>query len=162
MGLKLPPTISSPQDLHALQLELREYKKWLSHAAIKQQLHTGKLKTGPELSTGAAQTLHSFTTSKRSITASDVEALIATLQKYESSAPSLTITLAAPPTRGIKEQLVAWCRDNIAPTVLVTFQFNSTLLGGMVIRYGSRIFDWSFRRQIMDNRAEFPEALRNV
>jgi F0F1-type ATP synthase delta subunit len=74
----------------------------------------------------------------------------------------MTITLAAPATTGIKKQLTAWCRDNVAPDVLVRFEFNQTLLGGMVVRFGSHIYDWSLRRQILDGRTKFPEVLRNV
>jgi len=62
----------------------------------------------------------------------------------------------------IQKNLVNWCRENIAPNILITFQFNATLLGGMVIRHGSNIFDWSFRRQILAARNNFPEVLRRV
>jgi hypothetical protein len=32
----------------------------------------------------------------------------------------------------------------------------------MVVVHGSRIYDWSFRRQILATREKFPEVLRNV
>jgi F0F1-type ATP synthase delta subunit len=70
--------------------------------------------------------------------------------------------LAAPPSNGIKKTLVAWCRKNIATDILVNFDFNSTLLGGMVVRYGSHVFDWSFRRKILEEHSKFPGVLRNV
>ena len=53
------------------------------------------------------------------------------------------------------------CRP-VAPDVLVNFQFNATILGGMVVRYGSHVYDWSFRRQILAKRDTFPEVLRRV
>ncbi|HET8709361.1 MAG TPA: F0F1 ATP synthase subunit delta, partial [Candidatus Saccharimonadales bacterium] len=84
------------------------------------------------------------------------------LEDYARTAPHLTITLAAPAPASLKQTLTAWCRQNLAPNMLVTFEFNSSLCGGMVVRYGSRMFDWSFRRQIMENKQKFPEVLRNV
>jgi F0F1-type ATP synthase delta subunit len=50
----------------------------------------------------------------------------------------------------------------VAPNMLVDFKFNSTMLGGMVVQYGSHIYDWSFRQRILDARDKFPEVLRSV
>ena len=85
-----------------------------------------------------------------------------TLEKYIKTAPSITITLVAPTTNDTRKTLVNWCRKNIAPNILVDFRFNTTILGGMVIRYGSHIFDWSFRRQLLNNSKNFSEILRHV
>ena len=74
----------------------------------------------------------------------------------------MSITLAAPAGAGLKRTLAEWCRQNIDENLLVHFDFNATLLGGMVVNYGSRIFDWSFRRRILEDRAKFPEVLRRV
>lgn len=158
MKLNLPDSVSSLQDLNALILELRDYKRWFAHAAIKKQVHAGRTGGAPELSKAAQQLL----TAEKATATTQIDELIHSLERYVHSAPSLTITLAAPPTAGIKESLVVWCRKNISPNILVSFQFNSTLLGGMVIRYGSHIFDWSFRRQILAGKDKFSEVLRNV
>lgn len=99
---------------------------------------------------------------RKTLTDKSLDELIAALENYANSAPQFTIILAAPPPAGLKKTIVAWCRDNVAPNLLVNFQFNSTLLGGMVVRSGSHVYDWSFRRRILDNRAKFPEALRNA
>lgn len=161
MKLKLPDSVSSSQDLTSLQLEIREYARWFAHDAMKQRVSGKSTTDSPVLSIAANDLLRSWT-NKASLTQHDLDELIKMLDNYKRSASTLTITLAAPPTNDIKKTLVAWCRDNIAPDVLVSFQFNSTLLGGMVIRYGSRVFDWSFRRQILAARANFPEVLRRV
>jgi F0F1-type ATP synthase delta subunit len=84
------------------------------------------------------------------------------LREFEESAPHITLTLAAPAPNGLKKTLISWCRDNIDKNILVDFKFNATILGGMVVVYGSRIFDWSFKRQILAAREKFPEVLRNV
>jgi F0F1-type ATP synthase delta subunit len=91
-----------------------------------------------------------------------LDKLIETLEDYGTSAPIITITLAAPAPNSLKKTLIDWCRKNIAPNALIDFRFNATMLGGMVVQYGSRIYDWSFRRQILAARDKFPEILRNV
>lgn len=162
MKLQLPSSVSSQQDLQALVLEIREYARWWAHATIKKQLHTRHAAAEPPvLSPAASELLHSWE-SKQELNRNNLDTLIRELQQFQAKAPTLTITLAAPPAAGLKKSLVSWCRENIAADVLVQFEFNSTLLGGMVVRYGSRIFDWSFRRQILANRQHFPEVLRHV
>jgi hypothetical protein len=161
MKLKLPDDISSMQDLTALILEFHEYGRWLSHMAIKQRVDAKHVADTPNISPAATELLHSWG-AKKSLDQQDLDELVTMLEKAKATASTLTITLSAPPTNDIKKTLVTWCRQNIAPNVLVTFQFNRTLLGGMVVRYGSRIFDWSFRRQILAARDRFPEVLRNV
>jgi hypothetical protein len=161
MKLKLEDSVSSPQDLKALMLEVREYAQWFSHNAIKQRVHAKHTTPAPELSPPAKAQIAAWN-AQAPLTPTRLDELLVALKRLEASAPQISITLAAPAPRSLKETLVAWCRQNIAPDVLVNFQFNSTLLGGMVVRSGSRVFDWSFRRQLLDARGNFPEVLRRV
>ncbi|MDB5187245.1 MAG: atpH [Candidatus Saccharibacteria bacterium] len=161
MKLKLPDTVSSLQDLTSLQLEMREYARWFAHDAMKKRVNAKLTSESPILSPAAKDLLRNWS-DRKALTQQDLDELIKTLDAYKRNASTMTITLAAPPTGDIKKTLVGWCRENIAPDVLVTFQFNSTILGGMVVRYGSRVFDWSFRRQILAARNNFPEVLRRV
>lgn len=156
MKLKLPDSIASSQDLASLLIDIRNYSRWFAHESIKKQVSAKHASEPPIVSDAAIELLRTCDNK------SDIEALIDTLEKYKKSAPSITITLAAPPTGGVKATLVSWCRKNIAPDILVTFRFNSILLGGMVIRCGSRILDLSFRRKILAARQNFPEVLRRV
>ena len=70
--------------------------------------------------------------------------------------------MAGPAPAQLKQKIVEWCRKNIDGDILVDFRFNATLLGGMVVKWGSHVYDWSFKRQLMAARAKFPEVLRNV
>lgn len=162
MKLRLPDTIASAQDLGALIVEARNYSRWFAHESIKQRVG-GKTKAAPApaLTSAMSELLHGWT-GTGTFTQTKLDALIAALETYRKSATSVTITLAAPATGAIKTSLVTWCRANISPDVLISFEFNATLLGGMVIRSGSRVFDWSFRRQILAARQNFPEVLRRV
>lgn len=161
MKLQLPSSVTSPQDLKALVLEIRQYARWFSHADVKKRVSDARTVEPPAISEAAEEILQKLSAGKP-LSQEGLDKLIAALEDYENSAPRMTITLAAPPSGKLKKTLTDWCRENVEPGILVNFRFNSTLLGGMVVTYGSRIFDWSFRRQILAERGRFPEVLRNV
>jgi len=161
MKLKLPGSIASSQDLTALLIEIREYSHWFAHESIKKRVDAKHSSATPTMSTGAMELLRDWKI-KHQISQQSLDELVKTLEDYCKTAPSLTITLAMSPTSSLKTALVTWCRENIAPDVLVAFRFNATILGGLVVHFGSHVFDWSFRRQILANREFFPEVLRRV
>lgn len=161
MKISLPDTIASTQDLASMMLELHEYGKWYSHAAILKRTGNKHVSDAPSLTPAASDLLHVWT-AKNPMSQQSLDELIGFLKTYNDTASVITITLAAPATRDIKSLLVNWCRTNISPNILVTFKFNATLLGGMVVQRGSRIFDWSLRRDILNQKQKFPEVLRRV
>lgn len=161
MKLQLPNSVSSAEDVTALIIEVRQYSQWFSHNVIKQKVGAKTPSDQLTLSPVANEVIQSWG-AKDALTTASLDDLMKQLEEFKKSAPTLTITLAAPAPGDLKQELVAWCRENIADNVLVNFRFNSTLLGGMVVRYGSRVFDWSFRRQLLANRNKFTEVLRNV
>jgi len=161
MRLKLPSGVASTQDLTALLLEMREYVSWFAHESIKKRVDVKHTSESPTMSTNALELLREWK-AKQQITQQSLDLLVKTLEEYTKTAPSITVTLAATPTSSLRTNLVTWFRENIAPDILVNFRFNATLLGGMVISYGSRVFDWSFRRQILASRKNFPGVLRRV
>jgi F0F1-type ATP synthase delta subunit len=157
MKLNLPSVISSGQDLGGLVLELREYSRWLNHYNILKKVSSSVSEEPPAMSPALKDLLR-----ENKKESENIEELINTLDKLKDDAPTITVTLAAPATKDIKRILNDWLRKNIASNILVNYQFNATLLGGMVVRAGSHIFDWSYRRQILAGRDKFPEVLRNV
>lgn len=160
MGTRLPDSISSVQDLTTLVLELRTYAKWFRQEAIKKQVGAKRsADAGPDLSQAAAELIRTLDKNHDN---KALDQLIETLEDYKTKAPTLAITLAAPPPTSLKHTLVGWCRENVSPSAMVTFRFNSTLLGGMTVQCGSRVFDWSFRRQLLAAKDNFPEVLRRV
>lgn len=161
MALKLPIEVVSPQDLTSLLIELRSLDTWLAHESIKQKV-AGSTIANPPIMSPAASSILNASKGSGGITRKLIESLVASLEDYSKQAPSMTITLAAPANNKLKQSLVAWCRANITDDILVTFRFNSTLLGGMVVRYKSQIFDWSLKRQLLANRSKIPEIIRNV
>ena len=157
----LPPSVSSAQDLTSLTLEVRTYAKWYSQYATAAKVKAKYTTDQPELSPTATELIRAW--GKQSpLSQKSLDDLITTLEKTATHAPIMTITLAAPATTEVKRALVDWCRTNIHQDILVTFRFNSTILGGMVLRYGSKIYDWSFRRTILNERQKFGEMLSHV
>ena len=159
---QLPDDIWSPEDLSELVADLHRYDEWLSAYQVKQRaIGQTAAMSPPPLSAHAITCLQQLQ-EKQALSQAGVETLIEELQKFQAAAPVINFTLAGPPSNGLKKRLVAWCRQSITPDILVSFQFNSTILGGMIVRYGSHIYDWSFRRQILAKRDGFVEVLRNV
>ena len=161
MKVPLPNTVSSQQDLSVLILEIRDYAKWFAHNAIKERVHAKNATPPPTLSPGALELVRGIG-SKKLLSQKALDDLILELEAAKKTAPLITITLAAPATKDVKQALVSSCRSHIADDALVTFKFNSSLCGGMVLQHGSHVFDWSFRRQILANRTKFTEVLRSV
>lgn len=157
----MPDSVASPQDLSALVFEVRDYARWYEHEFVKQKTGAKKQTPQPELSAIASDVIRGWAAAEP-LSQTSLDHLITILESYGKTAPVMTITLAAPAPVKLRSDLTAWARANLAPNILISFRFNSTILGGMVVRYGSRIYDWSFRRQIMNNISSFPEVLHRV
>lgn len=159
--VKLPDSVCSPDDLTALILETREYAKWYEHELIKKRAGSTAKAVPPILSPTTGLFLHGLS-QNGSLMRARLEQILSELDAYKKTAPTITLTLAAPATEHVKKTLTAWCRKEISPDLLVSFTYNRTLLGGMVVRYGSHVHDWSFRRQLLNNRVRFSEVLASV
>lgn len=160
--IKLPETICTPQDLTELLLQVREYAKWYEHESVKQRSGAKTVRsTQPVLSLSTTAFLRSVSTNGALLPA-QLETAIKELEAYKAAAPVITITLAAPAPESIRTQLTTWCRESVAPGILVSFEYNRTLLGGMVVRYGSHVHDWSWRRALMSAKTPFSEVLARV
>ncbi len=161
MKPNLPASVSSPEELTRLILETREYAKWYRQYANASSQKVRYQVSQPELSNDASIVIRQWLTAQESTVAA-VDALPEALEAIKKTAPTMSITLAAPVTAEVKKELVDWCRTNLHAEMLVGFSFNATILGGMVVRIGSRIYDWSHRRAILTNRDKFAGVLANV
>lgn len=160
--IKLPDDICTPTDLTALVLEIREYSQWYEHEYIKRRAGSASpVSNQPVLSITTAGFLRSIS-QNGSLQPTQLEVLLGELEHHKQQAPTIAITLAAPATEPVKKTLTAWCRKELSPDILVSFEFNRGLLGGMVVRYGSHVHDWSLRRQLMTTKTSFAEVLARV
>ena len=161
MSLKLPPTISSPSDLAALILDIHTYATWYGQFSNAQKIGVSFRESQPELSETTALLLRDWVASSP-LSSTSLDELITELERISQHAPTITITLVAPAPAEVKKTLVAWCRHNLHPDMLVSLRFNATIIGGMVVRSRSHISDWSWKRSIMNNRHRFAEVLNRV
>lgn len=161
MKLVIPAEVASAQDLAAILTDVRRYGTWASRELIKQKVAGKSAGPQPDISKEASDIIRAWSDGK-ALSQNGIDGLIKALEDYKKSAPTITITLAAVPSGDVKSRLVAWCRKELAPGVLVSFRLNRNILGGMVVAYGSHIHDWSFRRKLLEHQKPFHEVLANV
>ena len=161
MKLQLPNEIASPQDLKEAITEVQKYARWASQAVVKSRVTGTAYGQPPPVSQTAVDLVKQWH-GQQAISQKSLDELILALKDFEASAKRISITLAAIPSGSLRTALTGWCRQNLGADVLVDYKYNSTILGGMVVRWGSRIYDWSFRRQILASVDKFPEILRNA
>jgi len=161
MEIKLPTSIVSLNDLMDLIAEISSYLSWYNHQQIKSKVSKKASKDQYNLSPTAANLIRDSLANKQ-ITSKDIESLIAKLKQLKDKSTTVTITLAAIPSPGIKKTLTSWCRDNISDKALINFNFNREILGGMVIKTNNHIYDWSIRRQLIASKDKLAEALSHV
>lgn len=161
MNLVIPDSIASRQDLSAVTREIHTYAAWASRELIKQKVVGKAAGTQPAISQEANAVLRSWMYGKP-MTKTKLDELTKALEIYARTAPSVTITLAGVPAGETKTKLVAWCRRELRPNILVSFRLNRAILGGMVVAYGSHIHDWSFRRKLLETTTSFSQVLERV
>lgn len=159
----LPTTIASIRDLQAVIQELQQLEQWTMQQTVRTTIQIKRRSkiVEPQLSDMAKQALHNWQ-QKHDLTPRSLQQLTRELETQRLHAKTITIILAAPVTQPLREKLIAWCRESISPQIFVNFEFNRSLLGGMVVRTGSKIHNWSFRSQILASSGAFPEILRHV
>lgn len=158
MKLELPERLYSLQDLQAVLAEIKAHQDLEDHVKIKSQV-THRAGSYPEtsLSPNAVVLIHQAQSQNASL-----EALIQALESLAETAPEAHITLAALAPEPVKASLTSWLRREIQPNLLVEFSFSSLILGGMIMRLGSHIFDWSFRRKLLAAQDKFAEVMHRV
>lgn len=157
----LPDDVVTPQDLASVILDIKRYNKWYQSEIIKQRTSVASSEPAPEVS-DVASALLSQHAKDGQLSAQSLADLQSSLEYYKKHTQIITITLADIPSRPLRVELAEWCRKNIASDILIQFSCNSRILGGMVVRYGSHMFDWSFRTKLLSNKSIIPEVLRRV
>lgn len=99
------------------------------------------------------------------ITIEDLEArkkLLRELRNVKEHAPVLQITFAVDPEPDILMQLVAWIRQNLHPTALVTVGLQPAIVGGCIVRTPDHIYDFSMRNQFKKQLPDLIQSMRTV
>ena len=154
----LPSSVSSPEDLLAVAKELKQLSSAISK---RSRFKDNASKTPYDRLSGMA--IDVVKEQKRNLT-SDIMlgAFAQELLGVIKTAPQIVVVLAAPVTPDLRDTLTEWFRKNLSPTVLIRIQFNPSLLGGIIVRYKSHIYDWSFRSSILQKKDNFAKVLLDV
>lgn len=162
MTLKLPPTLASVEQLEGVMFELTEYLDWSRQSQIKTKVAPAKAGVEPKAWSAELQAILETWSEGKELTMHKVEDLMKELQHVRKTAPAIHLTLAAVPGVAMRQQFVTWFRDEIHPQVLLSFSANRTILGGMVLRAGSHIYDYSWRKLLLAKRDILPELVSHV
>ena len=161
MNLQLPNNVYTNQDIEDLIFNIQVFAKWYGQDKVKKRLSVSGRSSQPDISSEASELLHDWSI-QTPLSVASIDELIEGLENFKETAEQITITLATVPSGSLKMSLVNWFRQNVKLNILVNFQVNKEILGGIVVRSGSRIFDLSFRRQLIAAKDKFPGILHNV
>jgi hypothetical protein len=159
--LELPESLHSPEQLQACAFELEVVISWRRRQDIKKQSgFTGPVTPDFELGPAVAVLLGSREAVAR-MPLSDLEGVQSQIHRWLAQ-PVTHVTFAVVPPTSTKVEVVRWFRSRIMPTALVKFHVNGNIIGGMVVRTPNKIFDFSFRKQLLQRKSLIPEILKRV
>lgn len=145
--MTLPADLHSPDQLSELVMELRSYIDALRDTAVKNR--SGASAGLPPMSTLLKQLFENATTTP--------EDLLRELETMLKHSPVAHVILPAPAGKELRHQLIVWFRTEVHPQTLLTFTERRDIGGGVIVRAGSNIYDFSFKRLIVDNKHRLTE-----
>jgi hypothetical protein len=151
--LRLPADMYSPEHVAGALLELRQLESHLRDHAARAKVAKNTATPNLQVSPGVLELLHNKVTL----------AAVADMQKqliaYREVAPLIRILLPATPSLRFKQQLVDWFRDAIHPGSLLQFTVRRDICGGFVLQTSGRVYDFSFRSQVLAKKERVAELL---
>lgn len=153
MNWELPETLQGPEQIEAALLDL---------GRLGDSLRRSKEKTATddEFLTRAQAILDPL--EQEIWTPELIDEVARRLETIKSTAPMVRVTLPGLPSPKLRIELVSWFRKEIHPQVLVSFSLNRLLAGGMVLRAGSSIYDFSFSGALLKQRSKLADMFRGV
>ncbi len=158
MAFELPSAIYSPDLLDSVVYEAQQYLDWYRQARVQKKVGA----TAAEEPTHSAETLlviEAWLDGKKP-TLEAIEELIVYLKALKL--PVVHLTLAALPNHGQRARLVDWFRANVANNILIAFVADRNLGGGLVVRTPNRIFDYTWKEQLIAGRDKLPGIIHAI
>ena len=159
--LNLPVHLYSPEQLKACSFELEVVTSWRRRQDVKKQSgYLGPVTHDFEL----GPTLASLLGPRESV----ARLSLANLEECQKqldlwlAQPVTHVTFAVSPPDTTKFEMVKWFRSQVLPTALLKFHVNGNIVGGMVVRTPNKIFDFSFRKQLVRQKSLIPEIFKRV
>lgn len=154
--MTLPADLYSPDQLSELIMELRSYIDALRDTALRNRATAASSSPAPTMSPLLREL---FEGASGSMTP---EEMLRELEALLKKAPIVHLIFPALPDKELKRQLILWFRVEVSPHTLLTVSERRDIGGGIVIRAGSRVYDFSFRRRILDNKHRLMEIASSV
>jgi hypothetical protein len=158
MAFELPSAIYSPALLESVMYDIQFYLDWTRQNEIRKKVGA-KAKEEPTHSAETVLVIEAWLEGKKP-TLESLQRLQEHLRGLDL--PEVHIVLAALPNRTQRETLAAWFRTNVSKDVLVSFVADRNLGGGLVVRTPNRVFDLSWKQQLLAGSSKLPEILKHV
>ncbi len=80
----------------------------------------------------------------------EIKALLSTGYKTICALPILRLTLAFEPSELVINNISYWARNNLEKGILIDLSLDSSLLGGAIIMYKGKFYDYSLRIKLKE------------
>jgi hypothetical protein len=155
---ELPQAIYSPALVESVTYDIQYYLDWFRQNQIRKKVGAAA-KEEPTHSAETAIVIEAWLGGKAA-TLESLEALLEYLRTLKL--PEIHLMLAALPNRTQREALVTWFRTNVSPHLLLSFVADRNLGGGLVVRTPNRVFDYTWKQQLIAGRSKLAGIVKNV
>jgi hypothetical protein len=159
MAYELPSAVYSPQLLEAVVHDIETYLEWYREAKVQKKVGAKSTVAEPSHSAETEVVIKEWLGGKDA-TVESIEELVDTLKNLNM--PEVHVMLAALPNRAQRETIIDWLRNNTTPHLLVSFVADRNLGGGLVLRTPNRVFDFTWKQQLLNSRDKLAGILRRV
>lgn len=157
MAFELPSAVYSPQLLESVTYEIEQYLAWYRQTKVQKKVGA-PLAEEPSHSGETVLVIEAWLEGKPA-TVERLESLIDYLKKLNM--PVVHLSLAALPNHDQRARLVDWFRHEAGSRpILISFIADRTMGGGVMVRTPNRLFDLSWKQQLIAGRAHLAEILR--
>jgi hypothetical protein len=155
---ELPAAVYSPQLLESVVYDIQYYLDWIRQNQIRKKVGA-QPKEEPNHSAETVLVIEAWLAGKPA-TLESIEALLKYLKELEL--PEVHIMLAALPNHAQREVFVTWFRNNTTPHLMLSFVADRNLGGGIVVRTPNRIFDYTWKQELVAGRDKLAGIVRRV
>lgn len=146
MSRDLPLSLVTPDQIQSVLLDLSHFRDAQTDAKVRAKVGAKNAESLP-LSPELTELLPDAPTD------SDLDEIAQWLQKIRDEAPVVHVVLPAVATKALKQALIHWFRERIDPSVLLDFEVDREIAGGFIVRVGGRVYDYSFRKRLLEKKA---------
>lgn len=159
-SFKLPDTITSADQIMAFVENLSDYQSYIRKLNVAARVKVDKPANleSPSMPIELVNFLKAQFGDEE-VTITRLEEIKTFFKDVKANSPSVHIMMAFAPTMSERAEMAHWFRANIDPNILLSFTQNSDVIGGLLVRTRTKIFDMSFRTVLLAGRARLAELI---